>query len=169
MSTNNPHITNEEFIQFHKNELSEQELTLLLQHVSTCTYCAERFAESFEPFLISAPVNLKEQILIRAEKQERIQKPFQHISAKRQFFLYSTKVCAAMCGALILLFTISLHGVPNTEMKNEFTPPIQTESEWKQKKSFISSINTSMNAVASQINNHMSSIVSDTGKDKTIQ
>lgn len=169
MSQNNTHITQEELTRFHNNRLSEQELTTFLQHIAECTYCADQFAESFEPVLIPAPANLKEQILTKAKQKERISKPFRQVSAKEQFFLYSTKVCVAMCGALILLFTISSGSRPTIQALKEKKASVQTQRELETTKSFTSSINTSMNAFATQINNHMSSIVSDTAREKNAQ
>lgn len=160
MSPDNKHITKEELTKFHNNELSDQKLAAFLQHITECTYCADQFAESFEPVLISAPVNLKEQILTA-------KRPFKQLSAKKQFFLYSTKVCVAMCGALILLFTISFSSIPDIQAQNRKKEAIQTETEWKAKKAFTTSINTSMDAFATRINNRMSSIVSDSAKENT--
>lgn len=159
MNNLNLHVTKEQLEKFHTNQLSLVETTNLMQHISQCTYCADQFAESFESHTIHAPANLKEEILVKAEKKIQLNKPMQKISAQKQFFLYSTKVCAAMCGALVLLFTSSFQSTPNIEMKSKVPLPTVKEQTYTPKKSILSSINSSLNQFTVTMNGHINSIM----------
>lgn len=163
------HITKKELEQFHKNQLTIEETSKLLNHVAQCTYCADQFAESFESQTIHAPANLKEEILLKAERKKQLQKPLEKISAKKQFFLYSTKVCVAMCGALILLFTISFQDKPNLQLANKMEFPSVKEQTYTQKKSYLSSINSSLNQFTTLINGHINSLMFDSDTDELSQ
>lgn len=169
MIENRTHITEEELKQFHNNHLSIEETTELLQHIAQCTYCAEQFAESFETQTIHAPANLKEDILLKAERKTQFQKPMQKISAQKQFFLYSTKVCVAMCGALVLLFTISFQNKPSIQLSNNMAFPPVNEQTYTQKESYMSSINSSLNQFTVLINGHINSIIFGADTDESNQ
>lgn len=169
MNNLNLHVTKEQLEQFHTNQLSLEETTDLMQHISQCTYCADRLAESFESHTIHAPANLKEEILIKAEKKIQLNTPLQKISAQKQFFLYSTKVCAAMCGALVLLFTSSFQSTQNIEMKSKVPLPIEQEQTYSPKESILSSINSSLNQFTVTMNGHINSIMFGTNTEGTNQ
>ena len=102
-----PHITKEQLAAFHNNQLSQDETSKILEHIAHCTYCSDLFAESFQPYaIIKAPPGLKESILTKTKrKHNTISLIHWKTSKNRQMFFYSLKVCAAMCGALLIMFT----------------------------------------------------------------
>lgn len=139
----NKHITQEILYQYHHNQLSSTDTITFLDHVSQCTYCADKLAASFEQeMLIAAPRNLKERVLIEAERTKSA-------PAKKQFFFYSLRVCTAMCGALFLLFT---------SFTSSALPDLETQTN-SVSSSFFEEVDSSLNNITQQINEKMNSFV----------
>lgn len=164
MHKDNPHINKDELERFHGNRLTEEEKLELLGHISNCTFCADQFAQSFTKILCPAPANLKERILIRteAETEKRLRNRFffgMGSSKKLSFYLYTAKVCAAMCGALVILCSIT------------FTPlqsPTASISLSDGHSSFITELNAATNWIAQSINSHMNSLVTYNGDENNV-
>lgn len=128
------HISKEALNAFRYHQLSEKETEALLEHISSCDFCSELFADTIQEELVKAPGDLKAN-LIKAVKRPEVQlaKHAREASKRVQLFLYSLKVGTAMAGALLILFyTISLSGRQinsNTDTKQEkpdFTVTLNT-------------------------------------------
>lgn len=104
------HIYMEEMKSFLHNNMKDDEKEKFLEHICSCDYCSELFAENMYFDVVKAPMNMKDNIM-KAVRQPDILLPLklQEISKRMQLFYYSLKVGAAMIGALILLLlTIGL-------------------------------------------------------------
>lgn len=150
---NNPHMNKELLNRFHDNNLSDNEIISLLDHISKCTYCADAFAASFhDENLFKAPKNLKEQVLINAQSIR--------VFPRRQLFFYSLRVCAAMCGALFILFSTM---TMDSSISRQFTIPKRPAAEYQAKTfSFMEDLNESMNQFTYRINEKMNNFVKNT-------
>ncbi|MFA9465197.1 MAG: hypothetical protein ACERKN_13015 [Velocimicrobium sp.] len=144
---NTIHINKKLLNQYHANELTTDETSQLLEHISHCTYCADLFAESFSEYnrILPAPKNLKESILFQVSKNKEA-------TTHRQFFFYSLRVCTAMCGALFLLFSSFWN--PSTILPT----PVYTQSY---SETFLNHMNDSMNEFTEQVNDKMNRFIID--------
>ncbi len=121
MSEHN-HISKEALTAFHNNQMSAGEKEAFLEHICSCNFCSEVFADSMKENLIKAPIDLKANLLRAVRQPEaRLAKHAREVSKRMQLFLYSLKVGTAMAGALLILFlTITLgnkHTVPQSDLR----------------------------------------------------
>lgn len=156
---NNPHINKELLDRFHDNMLTGNETISLLDHISKCTYCADVFASSFQnEKMLHAPSNLRESILLKTHDIR--------VFPRRQLFFYSLRVCAAMCGALFILFSAA-NGGPN--IKEQITIPQKTAAQSQQDSpSFIEELNNSLNRLTLRINERMNDFVTNKPNDTEV-
>lgn len=156
---NNPHINKELLDRFHDNKLTGNETISLLDHISKCTYCADVFASSFQnKRLLHTPANLRESILLKTQDMR--------VFPRRQLFFYSLRVCAAMCGALFILFSAA-NGGPG--IKEQITIPQKAVSQSQQQSpSFMEELNNSLNQLAVRINERMNDFVTAKPNDTEV-
>lgn len=139
------HIERERLIAYSKNEITDtKELIDILEHISTCDYCADLIA-GIESDLqeaqlnISAPRYLKGQIIERSNKLDvRAEITVKETSKNMQLLIYSLKTTAAVIGALILLFSVS-----NINMDYSIPQKQQIEKEYQEKEKYNEEINIS--------------------------
>lgn len=140
-----PHITKEQILHFHNQTMNETEMLSFLSHIGVCTHCADLFAESFsQTRQLPAPANLKERILSNAplQKQRRPVRPAP--SKSRRLFFYSARVCASVCGALLITLCLSA----NTGLSSQ-TPAAETrKTEQAPGTAFAAQCKTSMDQFA---------------------
>ncbi len=106
------HISEKELTTFRSGQMTGQETEAFLSHISSCDFCSGLFADSMENDLVSAPQNLKLNLMNAVRRPEmRMKRKAREASRRMQLFLYSLKVGTAMAGALLVLFlSISLSG-----------------------------------------------------------
>mgnify|MGYP000939468351 CR=1 FL=1 len=129
------HINETDFNAFRDNTMLPEKKLAFLEHIGSCTYCADRFAAFMSQDLIKAPVDLKQNILKAVGQERKIKGKVKDASKRIQLLIYSLKVGAAASLALLLLFmTVSLsdnprvedsfHKKPAVEISQEVKPPI---------------------------------------------
>lgn len=140
------HIPEEAFHKFRWNLMDAQEKVEFLEHISSCDFCSDLFAEHMSKDLVTAPRELKANLMKAVRSPEiRLRKLAKQSSKRMQLLLYSLKVGTAMAGALlILLWSISFSNkqIPQTEKETQ-KPSI----------SFTSAIRDNMNTLNSGLSN----------------
>ena len=123
----NNHIDQEIMERFLNGHTTEEEKIEIFTHASSCEFCSERLmmlCEREQP--MAMPRNLKESILMGTKR-------IIPRSPKKQFWFYSIKVCAAMCAALIILFTSSAGETslrePRMNVQREMSKPKESLTE----------------------------------------
>ena len=100
------HLTEETLTMLKFDILGDEEMIVILEHISDCQMCAGEFADSFkEDELAEAPLGFQEkvQIKIKSKRQSKI-----------QFRFYCVKVAVAASVALVLVFSNGLNSLVNT-------------------------------------------------------
>lgn len=111
----NHHISDDRYLEFQQDRLDEEERIRFLMHISQCDYCSEKLAGFLEADMVSAPPDMKINILTASKKADvRFVKNAVEMTKRMQLFLYSLKVGAATIGAfIILLLFINGHDFSN--------------------------------------------------------
>ncbi len=154
------HITKEMLDAFHKNQLNQEDYMQVLEHTAKCTYCASLFAASFDQDkIMKAPPGLKESILTKANRRTipSPSLPWKN-NKRRQMILYSLKVCAAMCGALLIMVSsmrIDLQEV-NYKQQNKSVDFHFWDDLSESMSSFTDGLNQTMNSIVTNNNNESS-------------
>lgn len=104
------HISMEEMDTFLHNSMKDNEKEKILEHICSCDYCSELFAESMNLEVVNAPRDMKDNLLRAVRRPDIVlASKLKETSKRMQLFFYSLKVGTAMIGALIvLLLTINL-------------------------------------------------------------
>lgn len=115
----NHHISDDRYLAFQQNRLNGEERIRFLMHISECDYCSERLASFMETDTVSAPPDMKMNILAASKKADvQIVKNAVEMTKRMQLFLYSLKVGAATIGAfIILLLFMNVHDFSNDPNK----------------------------------------------------
>ena len=103
------HISEIDLLAFHQNTMDQKEVEKFLEHICSCNFCSDQLAAIMAGEMITAPRDLKDNIL-KATKRPEVQLAIKakETSKRMQLFLYSLKVGTATIGALILLvFTMN--------------------------------------------------------------
>lgn len=99
------HLTDEEWLRFGQNRMCSEEEAELYGHISTCTYCAERFANVMEQSIQMPPAYLHEEILERSKKIDmQMAITVKKTSKRMRLFWYSLKIGFAVMASMMLLF-----------------------------------------------------------------
>ena len=117
----NEHISREDFVLFQNGMMNKSDKENFLRHISTCNHCAEQFAVMMSEDLITAPRDMKENIL-RATKRPDVQlaAKARETSKRIQLVIYSLKVCTATaCALLLLLFTMNLPNMDHNQIASK--------------------------------------------------
>lgn len=116
----NNHVSRENLLAFKQDKMVFQEKLLFLNHISSCTYCSEQFAEVMTEEIVPAPKDMKENILRAISNPEvRISKNVKQVSKRIQLLVYSLKVGFATVTALVLLLSTVNNSNP-TGIRNHF-------------------------------------------------
>jgi uncharacterized protein YuzB (UPF0349 family) len=122
--SDNKHILDTELLAFHHDNLDPKEMEQFLEHICSCNYCSDKLAALIEGEMITAPRDLKENIL-KATKRPEVQLAIKvkQTSKRMQLLLYSLKVGTATIGALLLLvFTMNFSNFSSTENVSKYFP-----------------------------------------------
>lgn len=133
----NGHITKISLNMLKEGSLSEVELILISEHISSCEDCADDLANSFsDSELACAPSSFEEEILrkIKVKKEKT-----------NQFIFYSLRVAMAASIALVFVFSNQLNFIANTKSKTLNVNPISLSS--------VNTINASLNEFSQKIIN----------------
>ncbi len=144
------HISASDMTAFQQGQLGQTDLEKFLEHVGSCDKCSYLLVESMEEELISAPFDMKDNILSSTKniKSQKKRKP-QSASKRMQLFTYSLKVFTASAAALALLvFTFNMTDYPGN-IKNEI--PTEKILTYADQPSFTSSIRNKMDQFTIQL------------------
>lgn len=153
---NRDHIKETDLYAFRNNTMSVKDRMAFLEHISSCTYCSDKFAAFMSEDLITAPRDMKSNILKAVRQEQLIKDKVREASKKIQLLMYSLKVGAATSLAiLILLLTVNISDMAVTE--NKFHE-IDTMSE-KANKPITLIIRDGMDAICNNIINLSNKII----------
>ncbi|HKL79921.1 MAG TPA: hypothetical protein VJ888_05740 [Mobilitalea sp.] len=151
------HISEEELKAFQLNILTSEDTEELLAHICSCDFCSGLFAESFTNDMVSAPPDMKENLLKAVKKPEiQIVQKAREASKQIQLLLYSLKVGTAALGALLLLLLTLNFGSNQTAASvrpPEPTIKISTSS------SFTNGIRDNMDALSNSLSKFSNTIM----------
>lgn len=107
------HVTQNEILAFKTDNMNPQDMEKFLEHICSCDYCSDQFANCMEDELITAPIDMKENILKAVKRPDVVLSvKAKEMSKRMQLFIYSLKVGTAMVGALfILMLTANFNGI----------------------------------------------------------
>ncbi|NLK75658.1 MAG: hypothetical protein GX288_10280 [Clostridiales bacterium] len=99
------HISPSDISSFQEDRLNINDLEKFLEHIASCNFCSNLLAESMEKNMISAPVDMKANILNSAKSLNvQASRRVKDVSKRVQLLRYSLKVAGATIGALFLLY-----------------------------------------------------------------
>jgi hypothetical protein len=166
------HITESELYAFRHELMSQEEKESFLSHICTCNYCSDLFAEAMSEEMITAPRNMKDNLLKAAKRPEvQLAVKARETSKQMQLFLYSLKVGSATVLALLLLLltvnfngTVPLHSssIPNPTVGHEVSDPDVSEPDTP---SLPTRIRDNMNKISSNILDFSNNIMKNGGKN----
>lgn len=111
------HISQDTLEALGKHTLSKEETLSVLEHISSCTYCAEVYATMVENhYSVTPSPDLKENILKRA-RTLRFRKKH---SQKAELLFYSLRVGIAMSFALLILYSVPFQDLSQNNKKTDF-------------------------------------------------
>ena len=136
------HIEKIQLQKFQQNQLDTDEYLTVLEHVATCTFCANALADvEMEHAAIEAPKNLKDQIMVRAKQPDVvISAKVKQTSRKMQMLVYGARTVTAVIIALFLLnvvshFQMSMYGSDTGSQNGQRTDYVTQEEKepgWSQ-------------------------------------
>lgn len=137
MTEQKEHVTKEMFCKWQKGTLSAQEEASFLQHIGSCTFCAEQFGTWMEEDLLMEPPSyLKEEIQARSRQLDvQTVVKVQQTSKQMKLMLYSLKVGLAVAASIFLL-TITT-GVQRMNVKPAEREPVQNGQETREREESI--------------------------------
>lgn len=100
----NVHINEKDLHAFKNDMMSPEERIAFLEHIGSCIYCSEIFADFMSTDLVEAPKDMKANILNEVSHEKLIKYKIKETSRRMQLFIYSLKVGTAACLALLMLF-----------------------------------------------------------------
>ncbi|HBI73852.1 MAG TPA: hypothetical protein DEG06_05040 [Lachnospiraceae bacterium] len=122
------HISQADLSFFLQDKMSSEEKVTFLEHICSCDYCSDLLAQSIEAELITAPVDMKANIISTISRPDQlVAKKVKEVSKRMQFLLYSLKVSAAAIGALIVLLAMNVNYTPNSPSRTEIRKEISID------------------------------------------
>ena len=124
----NGHLTADAFTALKNGSLNDDELIAAAEHIGNCPACASTFSASFDDHeLAQAPSGFAQQVQTRADEKYK---------NSIQFIFYSLRVTAAVCAALIIVFSGSFRSIANAQ---DLSTAVKAPSF-----GFVDSINSSL-------------------------
>lgn len=152
------HINDIQLNAFRNNSMPHEEKITFLEHIGSCSFCSDRFATFMSEDLVTAPRDLKQNVLKAVRHEQIIKFKVKEASRRMQLFLYGLKVGAAATLSLILLFfTVSISDM--TDLDNSFQANITQKASEEIKESITSVIRDGMDAFCNNIMNLSNSII----------
>lgn len=145
---NKMHISSADLTAFKQDRLKPTELEEFLRHIGSCDYCSDLLAKSMENQLISAPVDMKANILNKAKHFKVKISRKKNASKQMQLFKYSLRVATASLFALILMF--SSNKIPNISYE-DIKISIETPARDLRQPSLTVSIRNNMDQLSYEI------------------
>lgn len=133
MTYENGHISDQLLLSLNNDELDQKTFMEVMEHISSCDYCADRYAGMIEENLMATPSHFKDEIL---DSAKRIPTTLQ--AAKIKFYRYCFQVAIGVCASLFLIFggpslpmNITPHPLPSIhfEFLENFNQQLITFSE----------------------------------------
>jgi hypothetical protein len=155
------HITESELYAFRQELMSQEDKEIFLAHICTCNYCSDLFAEAMSEEMITAPRNMKDNLL-RAAKRPEVQLAVKarETSKQMQLFLYSLKVGSATVLALLLLMlTVNFNGSTNISSSSIPNPAVVHEVFDPNDPTLSTRIRDNMNKLGNDILNFSNNII----------
>lgn len=144
------HISEDTFTQFRLSMMDIKERDDLLEHISNCDFCSDRFASHMMKDLVAAPQDLKSNIMKAVGRPElRLIHHVRKSSKRRQLLTYSLKVGTAIAGALLLLLSTSFnnkHADATDQDTDKFAVSLTSAI-----RDNMSSLNSSLSKLSNQI------------------
>ena len=165
------HITKSEFYAFQHDVMNQEEKERFLEHISSCNYCSDQFVAMMSYEIISAPRDMKTNILKATMKPEvQIAVKVKETTKRMQLFLYSLKVGTATLGALILLaLTMNFTdlSMPSDKQANAFAEtPVDQDNKASLTTAIRDNMNTLSNSMMDFSNNIMKTEVTDNDQEE---
>jgi hypothetical protein len=100
----NNHISETDLLAFQQDRMNQKAKEKFLEHICSCDYCSEQLATLMTGEMLSAPRDMKTNIL-NATRRPEVQFAIKakETSKRMQLLIYSLKVGTATVGALLLL------------------------------------------------------------------
>lgn len=100
----NNHVSETDLLAFQQDRMNQKVKEKFLEHICSCDYCSEQMATLMTGEMLSAPRDMKENIL-NATRRPEVQFAIKakETSKRMQLLIYSLKVGTATVGALLLL------------------------------------------------------------------
>lgn len=92
------HVTQGDVARFLAMDMEPDELIAFAEHIEACPACAAMLAEVEEDTNLHVPAGFAPEVRRRVAGGD-----------KKEFYRYSVRVCAAVCAALMLIFTGSFN------------------------------------------------------------
>lgn len=144
------HISPSDISAFKEDRLGEIDLEEFLEHMASCNYCSNLLAESMKENTITAPIDMKANILNSTKSLNmQVSRKVKEISKRVQLLQYSLKVAGATIGALLLLFLT--YKIPYYNYDPIEIPKEITIDDDMQEVSFTYTIRNGMNEFSSKI------------------
>lgn len=123
----NNHNSQVDLFNFQHDHMNPQEKIKFLEHISTCDFCNEQFTNCMIGETLTAPPDMKENILKAVKRPEvQIVHKVNETSKRMQLLWYSLKVGTATLGALALLLLAMNF---NSSLSNATNNPIDIPAE----------------------------------------
>lgn len=117
MSEEKKHISEKTFEALIKHQLSKEETVSVLEHISSCTYCAEVYAKIIENDYSLTPSPDFKEIIMKKSKRFRLPKKY---SQRAELWFYSLRVGIAMSFTLLIIYSNMFQVFSQAGKKNDF-------------------------------------------------
>lgn len=116
------HLSVETVVKLKEGTLNDEELMIVLDHITECTECAGVLADSYnENELVDVPEGFEENVTLKISETEHI-KVNDKKHTKFNFNFYCMKVIAAASIAILMLFSNELNSIAGTGIHNIKAP-----------------------------------------------
>jgi len=149
----NNHSSQDDLLKFQHDLMNPQEKVKFLEHISTCDFCTEQFANSMINEKLSAPPDMKKNILKAIKRPEmQIVKKVIESSKRMQLLWYGLKVGTATIGALaVLLLAMNFSSNLTTAQDHQMDIPKETSASDEDAFSLTATIRNKMDTFSSNI------------------
>ncbi len=164
------HIEEHDYILFQHDLMNSADKIEFLEHISGCDYCADHFASLMSDEVLTAPRDLKANLMKAVNRPDiRLAKKTKDTSKSLQLIWYSLKVgMATVCALALLIITMNLSHIVNTSQ----TPPTVTFvgiKEPSKEEPITATIKNNMDQISNSILNFSNKIIKTEGSNNDQQ